>query len=318
VVVGSTNFDLLLRLPRLPCSNDRLRPSEVVLAPGGMAGNVASAFARLSGIVRYAGALTDDDDGALLRAALVRDGVDVRFARTRTGPAGRGLILVGERGERAIIAGWQQPTNPTARNGTSQHGWSALVSAPWPLPGGLFEPRADALYCPSIFAGAITPSLPADLPLAIDIEAGHTDSLDTDGLRRLLERASLVFGNHGVLAGVAQRLGYAEPEHLGADVGGTLVVTLGERGCTVVCGTETRLVRGFQVQAVDTTGAGDSFAAAFTFAMLKGQKPVAAATFANAAAALSTRGLGSRATIPTHDEVQSLLVRERPHSKWRG
>src|SRR5205085_1094072 len=100
-----------LKLRRLPRANDRLRPSEVVLEPGGMAGNVASAFARLGGRVRYAGAFTADDDGAQLREALIRDGVDVRFARERPGPGGRGLILVGARGERAIIGGWHRLTD---------------------------------------------------------------------------------------------------------------------------------------------------------------------------------------------------------------
>jgi sugar/nucleoside kinase (ribokinase family) len=69
VVVGSTQFDLLLKLPRLPRSNDRLRPSAVVLVPGGMAGNVASAFVRLGGAVRYAGAFKADD-GVPSRLAL--------------------------------------------------------------------------------------------------------------------------------------------------------------------------------------------------------------------------------------------------------
>jgi ribokinase len=330
VVVGSTNFDLLLTLPRLPRSNDRLRPSDSVLAPGGMAGNVASAFARLGGGVRYAGAFTADDDGALLRSALVHDGVDVRFARERPGPGGRGLILVGARGERAIIAGWQPTTDayvpsagsrPVAANGHSvggpaRHarelsGWRALLATPWPLPDGLFAPPVDALYCPSIFAPAIVPSLPPDLPLAIDIEAGHLDALDEPALRCLLGRARFVFGNHGVLSGVAGRLGYARPEQLGADVGETLVVTLGARGCVAVCGGVSVNVPGFRVRAVDTTGAGDCFSAAFLLAALRGLDPVVAATFANAAAALSTRGLGSRAATPSLPEVEGRLRRRR-------
>jgi ribokinase len=328
VVVGSTNFDLLLKLPRLPRPNDRLRPAEVALGPGGMAGNVASAFARLGGAVRYAGAFTADDDGAALRAALIRDSVDVRFARERPGPSGRGLILVGARGERAIIAGWQRPTtdvrsvllppgatpdragaNGTAPHDSAEQAWRALTTEPWPLPAGLFAPPADALYCPSIFGPAILPALPSELPLAIDVEHGHTDGLSLEALRGLLGRAHLVFGNEGVLSDVARRLGYTAPEQLGAHVGGVLVVTLGARGCLVVRDTDTVSVPGFRVSAFDTTGAGDCFAAAFTFGALRGMDPIAAATFANAAAALSTRGLGSRAATPTLDEVQVLLRR---------
>ena len=343
VVVGPTHFDLLLTLPRLPRPNDRLVPSDVALEPGGMGGNVASAFARLGGLVRYAGTFPADD-GPLLRAALERDGVDVRFACRRPAPPSRGLILVGQRGERAIIGGGRRlfetrlwpidaapaapPTPHPAKNGLAGpvpprpdppdevSRWRSIVAGPWELGTGALASPVDAFYCPAVFAPSVLPSLPPELPLAIDVEARHTDGMAPDDLRALLGRASLVFGNDGVLAGVADSLGYADVADLSRDVKGTLVVTLGARGCLVV-GDATIHVPGFRVRPVDTTGAGDCFAAAFTLGALRGLDPRQAATFANAAAALSTRGLGCRASTPSLHDVTMLLER-RARSERRA
>lgn len=333
VVVGPTHFDLMLKLPRLPRPNDRLRVADVALEPGGMGGNVASAFARLGGQARFVGHVPDDGDGLLLCAALSRDGVDVALARPLPGSSWRGLILVGERGERAIIgvpreqveAHLRMPGEP--RNGHAapqatrpdERAWRSAIGGGWSLTSGALKPPADAIYCPSIFGPLVLPALPDDLPLVIDVEARHTDDMPTDTVRGLLRRAALVFGNAGVLAGVAQRLGYADPRDLGREVGGVLVITEGSRGCTVVEGAVSRPVAGFRVQAIDTTGAGDCFAAAFTLGALSGMEPIQAATFANAAAALSVQGLGSRGATPGRAEVEALVARrQRAHARTAG
>ena len=82
VVIGSIHFDVVVQLPHLPRENDRIFPSAMTLAPGGMGGNVAAAFARLGGHSRFAGPFADDADGEALRADLIRDGVDIRWAGT--------------------------------------------------------------------------------------------------------------------------------------------------------------------------------------------------------------------------------------------
>ena len=63
----------------------------------------------------------------------------------------------------------------------------------------------------------------------------------------------------------------------------------------------------FPVVAVDTTGAGDTFAAALAIAVASGLKSIDAVRFANAAGALSTAGRGAQTAMPTREAVERLL-----------
>jgi 2-dehydro-3-deoxygluconokinase len=87
-----------------------------------------------------------------------------------------------------------------------------------------------------------------------------------------------------------------------------VVLKLGREGA-MVCTREGPRVRlpGHAVAAVDATGAGDTFAGAFLARIVAGEDPVAAARYANAAAALSTTGYGAVAPIPRAAQVRALL-----------
>ncbi|MEJ5358459.1 MAG: sugar kinase [Desulfobacterales bacterium] len=65
----------------------------------------------------------------------------------------------------------------------------------------------------------------------------------------------------------------------------------------------------FQVASIDMSGAGDTFDGAFVTAFLEGRPPSACARFANAAAALTTTGLGCVRPIPRREEIEKLLSR---------
>ena len=71
-------------------------------------------------------------------------------------------------------------------------------------------------------------------------------------------------------------------------------------------------IPGFRVEAVDATGAGDTFAGAFLARHLAGDTLEQAARYANAAAALSTRGYGAVAPIPREAEVRAFLADQPP------
>jgi len=86
-----------------------------------------------------------------------------------------------------------------------------------------------------------------------------------------------------------------------------LVLKLGSEGCSLVYEKERAHVPGFDVTVVDTTGAGDAFDGAFVLGFLKGWSSVKSATFANAAGALTTTGLGAVTPIPTSGEVDDFF-----------
>ena len=63
------------------------------------------------------------------------------------------------------------------------------------------------------------------------------------------------------------------------------------------------------MNAVDATGAGDTFDGAFLARLLEGDDPVTAGRYANVAAALSTCGYGAVAPIPRKADVMAALRR---------
>lgn len=79
---------------------------------------------------------------------------------------------------------------------------------------------------------------------------------------------------------------------------GTVIFTFGEKGCVGMDGEEFFKVPSFQVEAVDTTGAGDVFHGAFIYGLLNGWEAKKTARFASAVSAIKCTRVGGRAGIP--------------------
>jgi sugar/nucleoside kinase (ribokinase family) len=86
-----------------------------------------------------------------------------------------------------------------------------------------------------------------------------------------------------------------------------VVVTLGPEGCAYLEGKQPVRVSGFNVDVVDTTGAGDAFHGAYLFGLLQGWDAGETASFANAVAALNCRALGGRGGLSTLAKARALM-----------
>ncbi|MGW5334951.1 ribokinase [Streptomyces bauhiniae] len=289
VVLGSTNMDLVTYVARAPQRGETVTGREFRTIPGGKGANQAMAAARAGATVSLIGAVGNDAYGVRLRDNLEHSGVDTDFLRTVEGPSGTAHIVVDDAGNNAIVV-------VPAANGTVDHlspGDEGLIAS------------ADALLLqlevplPAVIAGAeaarrhgvrtvLTPSpaqpLPEELLSVTDVlipneyEAvtltGRTDPLDAAvGLLDLV------------------------PE---------VVLTLGEAGVLYVSrDTEPLAVPAHQVAAIDSTGAGDTFAGAYAVAVAE-EKPLREAlSWAAAAAALSVQREGASASMPYRPEIEA-------------
>jgi ribokinase/sulfofructose kinase len=145
----------------------------------------------------------------------------------------------------------------------------------------------------------------------IDVEA--TIGADRETLERILPWVDIASFNEAGLVAVSGE----EPTVEGARrllVYGphTVVVTLGARGALAVTADESALVPGWNVDVQDTTGAGDTFNAAFLTATLRRMPLERRLAFANGAAALSTTGLGPRGRLSTSAEVEAFISSGKP------
>ncbi len=85
------------------------------------------------------------------------------------------------------------------------------------------------------------------------------------------------------------------------------VITLGKEGLIYLEEDRVESLPAFEVDEVDTTGAGDIFHGAFAFSLARGKDFRKALIYASAAAALSCTRHGARAGIPTADAVEKIL-----------
>ncbi|MFW5834631.1 MAG: sugar kinase [Pseudomonadota bacterium] len=93
-----------------------------------------------------------------------------------------------------------------------------------------------------------------------------------------------------------------------------VALTLGRDGALIATPERTERLPAVAVEAVDATGAGDAFDGAFLTEYLRHGDPFAAGRFANAAAALSTRGYGAVDPLPRRAEVEALLASTGPRA----
>jgi sugar/nucleoside kinase (ribokinase family) len=86
-----------------------------------------------------------------------------------------------------------------------------------------------------------------------------------------------------------------------------VVIKLGSRGAIAIRSNQVVVADGFTVEAVDTTGAGDSFAAGFIHGFLEGEDLGSSLQFGNGCGALSSLKAGGTTNQPTRDELNEFL-----------
>lgn len=89
-----------------------------------------------------------------------------------------------------------------------------------------------------------------------------------------------------------------------------LIVTLGDKGARFYDGKEHIFIKGFNANAVDTTGAGDTFNGSFAVALTEGKNIEEAVRFANASASISVEKKGAQSGMPSLEKVLHRLSLE--------
>lgn len=307
VVVGSINQDVVAHVERIPAPGETVLASSMLRSGGGKGANQAVAARRAGGAeVAFVGAVGTDAEGAGLRRALEGDGIDVGGLAQLEGPSGIALISVDARAENAIVV----------------------------VPGanGRLVALTDGQR--SVVAEARVLLTQLEIPLSLVAEAAAARGADSWHVLNAAPSSRLVSAGAELRDFVDVLI---VNEHEALDISGaddvadavallssrvpSLVVTLGGSGSTVVCAGERVDIRSFPVEAVDTTGAGDTFCGVFAATLAaSGRTPNSAdaalladaARAGAAAAALAVTRLGAQDAVPTAAEVAALLEGERP------
>jgi sugar/nucleoside kinase (ribokinase family) len=274
LVFGDLGVDSVAKLDHLPQPDDKIWVEPAGDFPGGMMGNSVATAASLgirAGVVALIG---DDSRGALVLAALRDRGVETRFVRVIEAPTFWTLSLTVPSGDRALI---QFPTTAFGADWTFDRAqlngvrWVHTVAEQGDPVAGLLRDAQSA--------GAVT---------SLDIEYPYVLSPD---LPELVASVDVAFCN----STAAESLGGLEQaaRHLQGLGATTVLVTLGERGALLLSESgELDELPPTQVDAIDTNGAGDAFAAGFAAGRLKGWSDRESAELAVFIAGQSTTALG--------------------------
>lgn len=299
VVVGSLNVDLTMRAERFPRAGETLKAQDFAMSSGGKGANQAVAAARLGYRTRMVGCLGDDAFSVGVRADLARANVDLAGVRAVPGNTGAALITTVPGGENTIViaAGANAAMTRAALNAA----WEEVRGAGMVL---------TQLEIPLDTVEALAERCRAEgLPLMLDpAPAGPLPGSLLKGLAWLTPNESEAAALAGAAIAEAEEaeLRRVAESFLDQGVGG-VVLKLGARGAYVATAGERGMIAPFQVEAMDTTAAGDCFNGAFAVALLRGAPALEAARFACAAAALSTTRRGALGSMPDTAEVEVLL-----------
>ena len=255
---------------------------------GGMAATAMVAVSRLGGQAELWAAVGDDWVGQQIVRSLETERVDVgQVVRTVGGRSMLMLVCVDHKtGERHFMH-WNAPDKPTRAIGDLAHLADAgclLIDHTLPASELRAAQEAQRLGVPVVSdTERLDKSCPEIFPFvdyAIVSERGAR-ALNDD----LREACRSI-------------------QQMGA---GCVVVTLGEQGLVYLHGATYGRLPAFEVEAVDTTGAGDVFHGAFCYGLVQGFPLERNLRFASATSALKCLRIGGRAGIPSRGQVDEFL-----------
>jgi ribokinase len=294
VVVGSTNIDLTFRTPRLPKPGETLAGHGFQLGHGGKGGNQAVMAARLGARVTMVSKIGRDEFGQAALCNYRDNGIDTaRVLIDAERPTGVASIVVDDAARNSIIVvpGANLGLRPQDVHAAADAIESAdvlLCQLEVPIETVAETLRiARAAKVTTILNPAPAVTLPDELLALADFCVPNESEIEllTGNPATTVEEA----------AAAAWELLRRGPR--------TLVVTLGERGALIAEATAAEHVPAPQVEAIDSSGAGDAFIGALGVFLAEGTPLNEAVRRANRAAALSVTRLGTQASFPTRNDL---------------
>jgi sugar/nucleoside kinase (ribokinase family) len=273
---------------------------EIVGLPGGTTLNSAVTLARLGAKVSLVSVVAHDNYGMKILEALDREDIDRHWLSLREGErTDRSLIVVSrEEQERTIFC---------QQNLTLKKGDPLDIAA-------IFGHDLVILDVDDMSLRQFLVDLPAHTRPATRLLGPMTYLADSGeaGAWEIALRHDVIVGNERELLTLtgATSLDEGLEIALGSMSGANLracVVSRGSQGAVAVTKSGRWDAPATEVETVDTTGAGDAFAGAIAYATALRWDWERALRFANALAALSTRGLGGITSLPSISEVASIL-----------
>ena len=299
LVVGETNVDIVLR-GALPALGKEVVADDCVLTLGSASAICAMGLARLGNAVVFVSRIGADFCGDYCLGLIDAAGIDTsnvtRDPTLKTGVT----VSITSAADRALvtyIGSIAAVTEADVADDLLESAGHLHVSSFY-LQSGLRD------GCARLFARAQQHGLTTSL------DPGYDPHERWNGVTEVLPSVDVFLPNEFELAAIAASGDRAEAVAALESGRTRIVVKMGRGGAMTREAGETIRVPAFAIDAIDTTGAGDSFNAGFLHAFVRGRPVRECLVFGNASGALSTRALGGTPGQPTLDEVMALMAAE--------
>jgi len=299
VVVGSSNTDMIIKAPRIPKPGETIIGGTFQTAAGGKGANQAVAAARAGGQVTFVARVGDDMFGEQAVRGFIADKIDVKHViKDVNAPSGVAEIFVAENGENSIAVA--SGANANLSPADIENAKSAITHA---------DILVMQLESPldTVMAAA---KLAFDNDVHVILNPAPAQQLPNE----LLKYVALLTPNESeaeLLTGIAvtdessAEKAAVKLKERGVD---TVIITMGSAGVYILSDSFVGKQSGFRVEPVDTTAAGDVFNGALAVGLADNMKLQDAASFAQAAAALSVTKLGAQPSAPTKQQIIDFMA----------
>jgi ribokinase len=295
LIIGSLNMDTVIEVKNMPKSGETILGEKYEQCLGGKGANQAYAAGKLGANVSMIGMLGKDDNGTKLLQNLQSVGVDTKGIQIlENANSGTAFITVDEHGENSIIV---------------------ISGANFEMTKQCIDQNMDLIdRCDVILAQL---EIPIDVVTYISEIAKNKQKLfildpapaTSDIPEQLIRNVDIIKPNETEL----QILTNMKTEHEEQIVEAarslikrgikTVVVTIGSKGAVLVTKQDYKVFPSKQVEAIDTTAAGDTFTAAFAMKLMEGSTYEEAIQFGNVVSSIVVTRKGAQNSIPDYDEA---------------
>ena len=300
LVAGSMNYDIILKVKRMPHEGETMTCESASTSAGGKGANQAVQSAKLGVKTFMIGAVGNDNMGEFLLAEAVKYGLDVSHVKRSSVSSGMGCVHALEDGR--VFA--------TINRGANYD----INTKDIDMAGELFSQskililQNEIPHEVNIYAAKKAKSY--GLKVLYNAAPSFTDR------REVLPLSDVVIVNE---VEASEYLGVKissvddavrEGLKVSASMKNTWVITMGGQGSVICSEGKSEIVRPHKVDAIETTGAGDSYIGGLGYALLQGMDIFTAAKFATKCSAVTVCGIGAQSSMPTLSQIHEKFKEE--------
>lgn len=293
-VIGSLNYDVILKIPRLPFKGETLTANGAAFSAGGKGANQAVQAAKLKTPTYMVGCVGTDASADFLVNTAKEYGVNVDYIRKVPGSSGMGVINAVEDGSvyACIVRGANfEVTKEDVDNAMPILKESGVCILQNEIPVEIIAyaiDKAKEAGCIVVLNAAPAIELPEECLSKVDI--------------LVVNEVEAEFYCHEKIDSVEKAK--TEIKKMAEKYNNNVIFTLGKDGAVAYENGTIEFIPAMKVDAIETTGAGDSYIGAVSHSIIEGKSMIEACKFATKCSAITVCRMGAQPSMPTLEDVE--------------